>query len=303
MKCLAAAQRALLALLVLAAAAAAGSAGNDAAILHRLRAVLAAVDPAWSASWLGWQPNDTAHPCTWQRVECRQQRVVSIRLYEDRRLHDEVDGPPQHSHSMGQAAGPLVGPAPPPGAWPWGPLIPELAQLDHLRELEMQRFEGQGLSGAIPSEWGRAGAFPRLRKLSLEVLHLQGPLPEVQPGGLPVLESLHLGAKGAAVRLPPSWGASPLALPALHTLSIHTPLEGPLPAEWARGFRMLSLMVISGAAPVGVPAAVPAPTLPPEWAQDSAFPRLVYLGLSYPQLSGSFPSSWEGGGWHSLETL
>ncbi len=140
-------------------------------------------------------------------------------------------------------------------------------------------------------------------RLSLEVLHLQGPLPEVQPGGLPVLESLHLGAEGAAVRLPPSWGASPLALPALHTLSIHTPLEGSLPSEWARGFRMLSLMVISGAAPVGVPAAVPAPTLPPEWAQDSAFPRLVYLGLSYPQLSGSFPSSWEEGGWHSLETL
>ncbi len=130
------------------------------ALLQLLAADAACPHLPWPCCPLGPLPpaqlSVAAAPCL-HCLRCR-------RVYEDRRLHDEVDGPPQHSHSMGQAAGPLVAPAPPPGAWPWGPLIPELAQLDHLRELEMQRFEGQGLSGAIPPEWGRAGAFPRLRK-------------------------------------------------------------------------------------------------------------------------------------------
>lgn len=128
----------------------------------------------------------------------------------------------------------------------------------------------------------------------------------MQPGALPALAELYLRSEGPPVPLPPSWGASPAALPALRSLYLHTPLEGPLPAEWAAGFPLLDHMVVAGGPPDDsppVPAAGVPPTLPPEWARASAFPRLAYLGISYPRLAGSFPSSWEEGGFPSMESL
>ncbi|KAL4440185.1 hypothetical protein ABPG75_003186 [Micractinium tetrahymenae] len=310
LRCSEALPGALLALLLLTAVVVVGSSSpeDDAAIMRRLREALAAADPAWSAPWHGWQPNDTTHPCAWQHVECRRQRVVSIRLFTakggDAVMFGASKAAPSPKATPPAAAAPAT-PAAAPGPPPWGALIPELAQLEHLEELEMRRMEAPGLGAALPPEWGRAGAFRSLRTLSLEKLLLQGPLPDVEPGALPALESLYLNGEGAAVPLPPSWGASPLTLPSLDTLSLHAPLEGPLPTEWAQGFRQLAHLVLSGgsAAAARPPPAGPRPTLPPEWAELSAFPRLRLLSVTHPQLAGTFPPSWEQGGFPSLESL
>ena len=45
-----------------------------------------------------------------------------------------------------------------------GPLLPELAQLEWLEELGLERPEGQPWAAGIPAEWCRPGAFPRLKQ-------------------------------------------------------------------------------------------------------------------------------------------
>ena len=42
-------------------------------------------------------------------------------------------------------------------------LLPELAQLQWLEELQLQSYHGR-LTGGIPAEWLAPGAFPRLKK-------------------------------------------------------------------------------------------------------------------------------------------
>ena len=52
-------------------------------------------------------------------------------------------------------------PRAPPGP---GPLLPELAQLEWLRELWLVRSCSPWWAGAMPNEWVQPGAFRRLRQ-------------------------------------------------------------------------------------------------------------------------------------------
>lgn len=145
----------LLGALCLALGAAAKPA-NDVAIMRKLRRVLNQVDPTWVDPWRGWQPHDDPDPCGWDRVECNtDHQVAVIRLYsrEETEVGIFSDSEPK----------PLNGDLKLEGPERWGPLIPELAQLEGLRELSIQRFPSPRYSG-MPPEWGRPGAFPRLRQ-------------------------------------------------------------------------------------------------------------------------------------------
>ena len=42
----------------------------EAAIIRQLRQEIHDTDAAWTAGWAGWDPTDTAHPCTWEGVHC-----------------------------------------------------------------------------------------------------------------------------------------------------------------------------------------------------------------------------------------
>ena len=163
------------------------------------------------------------------------------------------------------------------------------------------------------------------------------PLPDIQPGALPALEQLFLEGSGMGGELPSSWGASPAVLPALRQLTLRLLLLGPLPAEWARGFRRLTVLAISNedmrhypafdadsepgraggrsrgssimppplqAPPVLPPRPHPLPQaqrwgLPPEWA--GGFPKLHSLSLAgMEQLAGPMPNAWQQGGFPVL---
>jgi hypothetical protein len=69
-------------------------------------------------------------------------------------------------------------------------------------------------------------------------------LPDIQPEALPALEELNLEGSGMGGKLPASWGASPAVLPVLRQLTLRLQLLGPLLAEWARGFRRLTVLAI-----------------------------------------------------------
>ena len=150
------------------------------------------------------------------------------------------------------------------------------------------------------------------------------PLPPAHPGALPALVDLHLDVPNRKLRLPPSWGADAAVLPALAGLTLALDVEGPLPREWARGFRSLEVLEIwnggepplkgymerhaalvsqlQGRVPVGPrpPAPAPAPharrppagrrALPPEWA--AGFPALRSLDIASLPLDGSIPEEW-----------
>lgn len=147
------------------------------------------------------------------------------------------------------------------------------------------------------------------------------PLPDVQPGALPRLQELIIQLPGQRepVALPPSWGATPATLPALHRLTLDAPVALPLPAAWARGFRQLTKLDIVGtttgseqlAAAAGAPTpALVAPAeaaaggvapedgrtatggpLPEAWGRG--FPQLTSLTLRRLGLTGAVPAAWQ----------
>ena len=64
-------------------------------------------------------------------------------------------------HQFGFLDVPTGDPKAPPGP---GPLLPELAQLEWLRELWLVRSCSPWWAGAMPNEWVQPGAFRRLRQ-------------------------------------------------------------------------------------------------------------------------------------------
>jgi hypothetical protein len=149
-------------------------------------------------------------------------------------------------------------------------------------------------------------ACPHRNSLALQLvmhsLHLQLPLPDIQPGALPRLQIFLLKAPSLQTMLPASWGASPDVLPALQTLTLTASFVEQLAPDWAHGFRQLTTLVlavredVAGGSPV---AAVP--RLPLEWA--SGFPALTWLSLSVPVVAGPIPLEWLEGGSPELVTL
>lgn len=150
----------------------------------------------------------------------------------------------------------------------------------------------------------------------------EGPLPDIRPGALPQLQALSLGLDELHASLPPSWGADPATLPSLQQLAIQVQVGGPLPRQWASGFRSLRRLSIrdtsgfvegssppaagSSAAAAGPPPPPPPPPvlkhpLPPEWARS--FPRLARLAIADLPMAGSLPEAWAAGGFPALSTL
>lgn len=174
--------------------------------------------------------------------------------------------------------------------------------------------QGAGLPAQSPSP----AACPPSRRLALDVLRPGPALPDVQPGALPQLEELYVVAWDLHAPLPPSWGASPAALPSLRSLEVHMPFAGGLPPQWAAGFSNLRELV------VGTPKAgrmlrprwmstdgqpqwaqqrrqQPSVHVPPEWA--AGFPRLSRLALSVGWLDGSISSNLPNGSFPALTEL
>lgn len=167
------------------------------------------------------------------------------------------------------------------------------------------------------------------RRLTLWISWLDLPLPDIQPGALPVLDRLHIETEQLRTALPASWGAGAGVLPALRSLDITAQITGTLPAGWAHGFPQLTRLVIStyadgtregGASPgrcgtsSGASLPLPAPPaleagaganppilLPAEWA--TGFPCLEVLALARLELTGSFPDAWLTGGFPALTAL
>lgn len=146
------------------------------------------------------------------------------------------------------------------------------------------------------------------------------PLPDVEPGALPLLQMLtvDLVKPLQPLRLPDSWG-QPGLLPQLRSLKILAPVALPLPTSWARGFSQLVDLILAAPKPNSTAAAdrQPAGTLPgamapaaaaegappaneaarqlpDEWARG--FPKLNSLMVSYQGLSGRFPAAWQAEG-------
>jgi hypothetical protein len=66
------------------------------------------------------------------------------------------------------------------------------------------------------------------------------PLPHaLPPGALPAVQRLQLHLPGLRSPLPAGWSAETAALPALVDLDLRMSALGPLPPEWAGGFRGL----------------------------------------------------------------
>lgn len=167
-------------------------------------------------------------------------------------------------------------------------------------------------SDTCPAPPSRRGAPLPLRRLAIRAGGLGGPLPDIQPGAFPALESLELQFEQLNSTLPASWGGDPRVLPALRHLRLALGAAGPLPAAWARGFHRLAGLAITvghmtgrqavaGAAapqPVGqqpgsAVADQPPRRLPPEWA--AGFPALQSLHLLGAANGGSLPAAWQSG--------
>jgi hypothetical protein len=70
-----------------------------------------------------------------------------------RKIHG-VDGSSDSISAAAASAGPALAPV--------GPLLPEIAQLQWLQELEVEH--PTAVWGRLPTEWGLPGAFPRLQR-------------------------------------------------------------------------------------------------------------------------------------------
>ena len=165
-------------------------------------------------------------------------------------------------------------------------------------------------------------------RLIIDGINLGGPLPEIEPGAMPVLRHLELTVPDLRTTLPDSWGSSGSVLPALVSLSVQARVEGPLPPQWADGFRQLQSMEIYGTEPNvidtllalakrgdtlphphnanGPPAnrsgLMPGPRhLPAKWV--SGFPWLTSLRLVGLGIVGNIPRAWANGGFSRLVTL
>lgn len=163
---------------------------------------------------------------------------------------------------------------------------------------------------------------PRQFSLSLTLGNAIEPEPllEVLPGALPLLELLFVSlvSQRQPIVVPPSWGASPQALPSLQRLVLEVPALGPLPAAWAVGFPQLAALSMVGDSNSGgamaaaghtAAAAAEGPTatstrcstapagrspLPPEWGRG--FPQLASLTLRRVGLTGGIPDAWQAPG-------
>lgn len=88
----------------------------------------------------------------------------------------------------------VVGPL--PAQWAAGfPRLRQLTISGAVRANQTRDAAGAGSPAAgsarrLPPEWGLPGAFPRIARLVLEGLHLEGPIPEAWQSGLPTLEEL-----------------------------------------------------------------------------------------------------------------
>ena len=149
-------------------------------------------------------------------------------------------------------------------------------------------------------------------------------LPDVHPGALPQLQKLEIHFERVQGTLPASWGR-PDVLPQLRQLMLGARFDGPLPAEWQRGLRVLEELAIAGGArnntctwkyapksgreepwqrPAWAAAAasrVTGRSLPAQWA--SGFPNLKGMYLEMSGVSGPIPPTWLEGGFASLESL
>lgn len=146
-----------------------------------------------------------------------------------------------------------------------------------------------------------------LCRLILEGHRIAGPLPDVRPGALPLLQTLHIEALELASPLPAGWG-DPGVLPELLELVLTIRLQGGLPPSWARGFRRLLSLRVGEGQPSWRHSSLPRPQgsdlrLPPEWAGATAFPRLRSLELVGLPLGGSLPQAWVHGGFRALNKL
>lgn len=130
-------------------------------------------------------------------------------------------------------------------------------------------------------------------RLELLALRAGAELPDIQPGALPRLESLHVRLEHQQSAAPPSWGA-PGALPSLqHFTLVLLSFAAPLPVQWAQGFRGVREILLMCSVyrhpdsharaplpPDEAEALARAPPLrvPPEWG--AGFPALVNLHIS-----------------------
>lgn len=155
---------------------------------------------------------------------------------------------------------------------------------------------------------------------------VEAPLPDIQPGALPLLEELYLQLPTLQSALPPSWGGRPDALPALRQLLLRLQFVGGLPPQWAAGFRRLTRLSLvdtryehlsaekmsaphgpfmGGDAKVFLPVPSDAPPalgpLPLAWA--AGFPALERLQLEGLGLTGAIPRQWAAGGMPKLVEL
>ncbi|KAL4431226.1 hypothetical protein ABPG75_006482 [Micractinium tetrahymenae] len=288
---------ALLALLPLAlgaplsrAAAVPVGAIDEVAVMRRLREALHEAGVA--AIWHGWTHlNDSSHPCEWSGVACAANGSIAKLSVACRSSESALE----RSRRAAAAAGAA------------GPLLPELAQLPLLQEMEMSCLTLS--AGSIPAA------------LVIAASALGGQLPDIQPGAMPLLQHLLLHAPGLQSTLPPGWGAGADVLPSLRRLDLTFSVHGRLPGGWAAGFRSLEQLSIAyspiwradgvwmeggsqgkGRWPEAAPSAE-ARTLPEGWAAPGSFPSLRTLRLGGLGMSGSLPASWVDGGWPALEEL
>ncbi|KAL4422644.1 hypothetical protein ABPG75_008841 [Micractinium tetrahymenae] len=271
-------------------AAAAGS-SNEGHILRSLHQLLSTAAPALTTHLEGWRHDSGLPHCSWEGVDCDDAgHVTAIRIVDEA--------------TAGNGA---LAPA---GTAGTAPLPDELAQLTWLKELTLELEQGTApaLQPGLPAAWlAGTGAFPRLEQLSL-TLHTASaqPLPGVHPGALPRLSNLTLFFPRLRSSLPPSWGASPDALPALESLDLVLDVAGPLPAAWgAAGFRRLRhLALVASSAGTTLWVERVQRGLPASWAAPGSFPALQNVTLSRLNLMGSLPAAWtEPGGLPALEEL
>ncbi|KAK9812494.1 hypothetical protein WJX73_004290 [Symbiochloris irregularis] len=174
--------------------------------------------------------------------------------------------------NLGITGATLAGTLPPS----WGSDFPNLGAL---------QLSQCGITGPIPSEWGRPGGFASLTSLDLSANQLTSTLPATL-GSLTSLSYLKLGDNQLNSSLPAEWGAEG-SFPQLQHVSMDDlVVTGSLPASWANGFPKLNyLSMCCSHHLMG--------SLPPEWGTDGAFPNLQYLSLWHnTNMSGHLPRQW-----------
>jgi hypothetical protein len=149
-----------------------------------------------------------------------------------------------------------------------GSLAPELAQSRTLQTVNLQQNE---FEGGLPPEYGARGAFPGLLHLVLSSNRLNG-----APGQPAPQPPLQLGGASRVVCVG-SWAA-----PEGHVL----------PATLGQGPATQAVSTARPPTPQHHPPCPPAGSIPDEWSDPSAFPRMTLLGLSGNRLTGALPEYW-----------